>query len=161
MSVPVFNMTGFFNRELFMYSLGDIRFKKPVSLKKVAYITVFLIIWVIPMFAIFGIIFTPAYLAIMFIPPIILGTFASRPVWGGGRGLLDFLKVLTGFMQQPKGWTDHNADNDLESQTFYIKDEIWISRRREMIKLAQEARAAREAANPPKNKKSKGKKKKA
>lgn len=155
MIVKVFNMTGFFNRELFMYALGDIRFKKPVSMKKVAYITFFLIIWIFPIVSIFGLHFKIWYMAILLIPPIVLGNQASRPVWGGGRGLFDYLKIIIDFIKQPRGWTDHKEDNDLESQTFYVEDEIWVSRRREIIKLARENRELRESRVPKKQKKKK------
>ena len=33
-TIKVVNMTEFFSRELMLYSLGDLRFRKPKSLKK-------------------------------------------------------------------------------------------------------------------------------
>ena len=136
--IPVLNMTGFFNRELFMYSLGDIKFKKPVSLKKVAYLTAFLIVWILPNFAIFGLHMNVWFLAYLIVPPIIMGNAASKPMWGGGRGLFDFLKVLTNYLKLPKGWTDHREDNDLEEIEYHIESEIWISRRRETVALIKQ-----------------------
>ena len=133
--VPVVNMTNFFNRELFMYSLGDIKFKKPIALKKVAYTTAFLIIWCIPMVLTFGLALNPIYLAFLIGPPLVLGNFATKPVWGG-RGLVDFLKTLTKFIAEPKGWTDLNAAPKTDKEVFYVSNEIWISRRRELQILA-------------------------
>lgn len=133
--VYVANMTNFFSRELFMYSLGDIRFKKPISLKKVAYSTAFLILWAIPLVLIFGIRINPFYIALLVIPPIVLGNFAAKPVWGG-RGLIDFLKTISNFISEPKGWTDLNSTNKLDKETLYVESEIWLSRRRELQLLA-------------------------
>ena len=133
--VLVVNMTNFFNRELFMYSLGDIKFKKPIALKKVAYTTAFLILWAIPLFLTFGLILNPLFLAVLVVPPIALGHFATKPVWGG-RGLLDFLKTLFGYIGEPKGWTDLESNNKLDKEVLYVENEIWISRRRELQLLA-------------------------
>lgn len=130
------NMTNFFSRELYMYSLGDIKFKKPISLKKVAYTTAFVIIWTLPLVLIFGIQLNPFYFAAVLLPPFILGNFAAKPVWGG-RGLVDFIKTLSGFIAEPKGWTDLNATNVLDKEVLFIEQEIWISRRRELYLLAQ------------------------
>ena len=134
-TVYVANMTNFFSRELFMYSLGDIKFKKPISLKKVAYSTVFLIIWIIPLFLTFGIMMNPFYIGFLVIPPIILGNFAAKPVWGG-RGLIDFLKTIANFVSEPKGWTDLNSTNKLDKEKLFVESEVWLSRRREIQLLA-------------------------
>lgn len=132
--IIVLNMTNFFNRELFMYALGDIRFKKPVSLKKAAYIIVFLIIWTIPIILIVGIQFNLVFLAILIVPPVLLGNFAGKPVWGG-KSLLDFLKTIITFAKEPKGWTDLQ-NNDMKEDVYYVESEIWVSRRRELQLLA-------------------------
>lgn len=134
-TIIVHNMTDFFNRELFMRSLGDIRFKKPISLRRVAYTTIFFIAWTLPMFLIFGIILNVFFIAIAVAPPFILGYFASKPVWGG-RSLMDFIKVNMRFMTEPKGWTDLEPNNRLNNDRLFVEDEIWISRRRELQLLA-------------------------
>ena len=133
--VLVVNMTNFFNRELFMYSLGDIKFKKPIALKKVAYVTAFLIIWSIPVFLYFGLVMNPFFMAFLLGPPFVLGHFATKPVWGG-RGLIDFLKTLAGYIVEPQAWTDLNARNVKDKEVLYVENEIWISRRRELQILA-------------------------
>lgn len=129
------NMTNFFNRELFMYSLGDIKFKKPVSLKKVAYTTVFLIIWTLPMFAIFGLHLNLLYVAFILGPPFLMGNFASKPLFGG-KTLIEATKSTIGFIAEPKGWTDLNSSKTLDNGLLFVKSEIWISRRRELQTLA-------------------------
>lgn len=125
------NMTNFFNRELFMYSLGDIKFKKPVSLKKVAYTTAFLITWTLPMIAIFGIHFNLLYVAFVLAPPILMGNFASKPMFGG-KTLIEWTKSTVQFIGEPKGWTDLNPSKTLDNGQLFVESEIWISRRREL-----------------------------
>lgn len=140
--VRVYNVTNFFNRELFMYSLGDIKFKKPIPLKKVAFITLFLIVWAIPIYFLIGVKFNPFFFAFWLGIPIAAGTVASRPVFGG-KGLVDFVKTLMTYLGEPKGWTDFNPTNTLEEDTYYIEQEIWVSRRRELALLeALEEQAA-------------------
>lgn len=130
------NMTNFFNRELFMYSLGDIRFKKPVSLKKVAYTTLFLIFYTIPMFVIFGLQLSIFFFALAFGPPIIAGHYSTKPAFGG-KTLPQFVGTICKFALEPKGWTDLNANPNIdESEVLFIESEIWISRRRELRLLA-------------------------
>lgn len=129
------NMTNFFNRELFMYSLGDIRFKKPVSLKKVAYTTAFLIVWTIPIVVIFGLHFNLLFAVFALGPPFVMGNFASKPMFGG-KTLIEWAKTTIQFMGEPKGWTDLNSSKTLDNGTFFVESEIWISRRRELQILA-------------------------
>jgi hypothetical protein len=128
-------MTNFFNRELFMYSLGDIRFKKPVSLKKVAYTTVFLIIWTLPIVLIFGLHINLLFVALVLGPPFMMGNFASKPMFGG-KTLIEWAKTAVQFMGEPKGWADLNPSKTLDNGTFFVESEIWISRRRELQILA-------------------------
>lgn len=132
--VETLNMTNFFTRELMMYSLGDIKLKKPIGLKKVAYVTIFLIVWTIPLVLIFGLQLNIYFAVIAIVPPIALGHFASKPVWGG-KGLIDFIKTLVSYVFQPKTWTDLNPTKR-SKEKYYIQSEIWISRRRELQLLA-------------------------
>lgn len=129
--IRVINFTQFFNRELMMYSLGDIRFKKPKSVKKVAYTTFFLIIWTIPLFLVFGFPTGPITAVLYLALPLAAGHFASKPVFGG-KGLIDFVKTLFNFIGEPKVWTDLKANSELDKNDSYIESEIWIGRRREI-----------------------------
>lgn len=129
------NMTGFFKRELQMYALGDIKFKKPIAIKQVAYTIGFYIVWALPMILIFGIHFNPFYAALVIVPPALAGTFAIRPVFGG-KTLIDFTKTAIKFVGEPKAWADLKAFNPKE--TYEVNGQIWISRRRELQILADE-----------------------
>ena len=119
-----------------MYSLGDIAFKKPVSIKKVAYTLAFLLIWALPLTLVFGIPTGIVTFVLFYALPIAAGHFATKPIFGG-RGLLDFLKITFSFLlNEPKVWTDLKAaPKDVEVSS--VHQEIWISRRRELKYLAQ------------------------
>lgn len=128
------NMTNFFNRELMMYALGDIRFKKPISLKLMAYTLTFLLLWTLPLFFIFGLPTNPFKIVVYLGPPLALGQFAVRPIFGG-KTLIDFVKTAIKFLGEPSGWTDGKGFNK-KQQTYHVESEIWISRRREYSILA-------------------------
>lgn len=145
------NMTNFFNRELMMYSFGDIRFKKPISLKAVAYTLALLILWTLPLILVFGIPTDPFGLIVYVLPPIVLGQIAIRPLFGG-KTLLDFLKTAFKFLGEPRGWAD-GEPFDAKNQVYTTEHEIWISRRREYAMLADMIEAEQAALNPGKTKK--------
>lgn len=134
--ITVVNMTNFFNRELFMYALGDIKFKKPIALKKVAYTLGFLIIWCIPFYMLFGLQFNPFFMAFFLVPPLALGHYGSKPVFGG-KGLIDFLKTTFKFIGEPKIWTDMIPAGNKHKVDYYVDSQMWISRRREIYKLKE------------------------
>jgi len=132
--VKIVNMTNLFTRDLYMYSLGDIRFSTPISLKKVAYTTMFLLLWSVPIILIFGLHLNVYYAAIVLIPPILFGHFASKPVWGG-KNLIDYIKTIFEYANEPPAWTDLYESKDKKNK-YYVQSEIWISRRRELQLLA-------------------------
>lgn len=43
---------------------------------------------------------------------------------------------MINFLKEPKGWTDLNANNEIDREVFFVEHEIWISRRRELQLLA-------------------------
>lgn len=129
------NMTNFFNRELFMYSLGDIKFKKPISLKRMAYTLAFLIVWTLPIILVFGFRFNLIFLVLALAPPLFAGYYATKPAFGG-KTLIDFTKTIAAFIQEPKGWVDLRPTKYLGDDVYFVENEIWISRRRELQLLA-------------------------
>lgn len=128
-------MTGFFKRELQMYALGDIKFKKPIPIKQVGFILGFFIVWSLPLILAFGFIMHPAYAVLLIAPPIVLGTFAIRPIFGG-KTLIDFTRTAIRFLGEPKHWADLKPWHS--NETYEINTGIWIGRRREMQILADE-----------------------
>lgn len=129
------NMTNFFTREMFMYSLGDIRFKKPISLKKVGFTMLFFAIWTFPLIQIFGLSLNPLKAALYFLPPIVAGNYSVKPVFGG-KTLIGFAKSLSVYVREPKGWTDLQNNNEMGRKVYYTNQEIWVGRRRELQLLA-------------------------
>lgn len=134
--IPIVNMRTFFNREIFMHALGDIRFKQPIALKQAAYTMFFLLIWTLPIALTFKL-NNPYVWMIALVPPIALGRYANKPIWGG-RTLIDFIKVTFKFLGEPKGWTETKANNELGKAVYSVEQDVWISRRRELNVLADE-----------------------
>lgn len=135
-SIHAVNMTNFFTREMFMYSLGDIKFKKPISLKKMAYTTGFFFLWSLPMVIFVGLKLNPIYLALTFAPPIVLGNLCVKPAFGG-KTLIDFIRTMAIYLPESRGgWTDLNRNVAMGRDSYKIEQEIWIGRRRELKLLA-------------------------
>lgn len=134
--LPILNMTSFFNRELFLYSLGDISLSKPVSLKKAGFLLIGLVIWALPLILIFGIQFNPFFLALALGPPILLAAAGDKPLFDG-RGIFDATKVSLRYIGTKKCYTDFAVSDIHTKPEYFIQKEIWISRRRELMELAE------------------------
>ncbi len=134
--LPVLNMTSFFNRELFLYSLGDISLSKPVSLKKAGFFILGGMLWTLPIFLVFGLIFNPFYLAFALAGPILLAVIGDKPLFDG-RGIIDATKVTVRYIFSQKSFADFKASDIHRDTEYYIQKEIWISRRRELMDLAE------------------------
>lgn len=133
--VEVANFTTLFKREILLYSLGDIKLSKPVSIKKVLYFLFFALIWAGPILAIFGIHLTFLYAALVLGPPALLGNLAGKPIWGG-MSLFAWVKVQIQYLSEPPVYTDMEPNvKHLELQPYTWR--IWIGRRREMGYLAR------------------------
>lgn len=130
------NKTTFFNRELLLYSFGDVSFKKPISIRRFLYTLAGIILWTIPIFFTFGLIFNPYYLIILLAPPFIIGYYAVEPFFFG-KTLIGFTKTMIIFSTEPKRWTDFFEDRTNTEEEETIDEEIWVSRRRELKQLAQ------------------------
>ena len=129
-------MTSFFNRELFLYSLGDISLSKPVSLKKAGFLILGLMIWTLPLVLVFGLIFNPFFLVIAIGPPIGLAAMGDKPLFDG-RGIIDAARVTARYMGSKKCYTDFVVSDIHTKPEHFIQKEIWISRRRELMELAE------------------------
>lgn len=134
--LPVINMTGFFNRELFIYSLGDISLSKPVSLKKASFMLAGIIIWTVPLILVFGIYFNPFFLVLALGPPLGLAAIGDKPLFDG-RGIVDASKTTLKFIFSNKCYTDLTVSDTHTDPEYFIEKEVWISRRRELMELAE------------------------
>ena len=129
-------MTSFFNRELFLYSLGDISLSKPVSLKKAGFLILGIVIWAVPMVAIFGLHFNPFYLAFLLSVPLLLAAAGDKPLFDG-RGIIDAVRVTVRYLFTQKCYTDFVVSDIPSKPEHFIQKEIWIGRRRELMELAE------------------------
>lgn len=144
----VINMTSYFKRPMFMYSLGDIRFSKPIALKKLAYIVAAFILWSLPLVMIVGIQLNVFFLAAVIGPPLLIGHYMSKPLFGGMQ-LTEFAKVCFRFISEPRGWADLRGTEEVEETDYYVYHETWVSRRRELqflARIAEQRHAEEEAA---------------
>lgn len=130
------NMTSFFNRELMMYSIGDIRLKSPISLRRVILTSLFGMFWSVPFILIFGLKLNLLGVALTFGPPVAFGVIASRPIFFG-RNFFEFLSVMSKYVTEPKGWSDLKNDDSIEGEVYSIDYSVWISRRRELELLSK------------------------
>lgn len=134
--LPILNMTSFFNRELFIYSLGDISLSKPVSLKKAGFFMLGLVFWTGPLIAIFGLNLNVAFLGFVLIGPILLAVIGDKPVFDG-RSIIDAIKVTLKYIFTQKCYTDFSVSDTHKAPEYSIQKEIWIGRRRELMELAE------------------------
>lgn len=133
------NLTDFFNKELLVYSLGDIKLSRPIPLKKMAMGIAAFVVWTVPFIMIFGTSITPWWLIFAIGPPLAFTQVASKPVFGGKR-LFDFIKTAYKYALQPKGWSDLVADNTQQNTVYFVEHETSISRRKELNLLSKIAR---------------------
>lgn len=137
------NMTKLFTRDAMMHSIGDIRLKSPISLKKAGYTVVFFALWTAPLIYFVGIHFNLPFTLIAIGPPMILAWLATSNLFGG-KNLIDYTSTLIKFILAPRGWTDSNpksphyapAKGKFDEHSYFIAKEVWISRRRELKMLA-------------------------
>jgi len=134
--LPILNMTSFFNRELYLYSLGDISLSKPVSLKKAGFFLIGLVVWTLPMILVFGFHFNPFYLIFVASVPFLLAVAGDKPLFDG-RGVIDAVRVTFKYIFSQKCYTDFTVSDIHKDPEYFIEKEVWIGRRRELMELAE------------------------
>lgn len=95
-----------------------------------------IIVWTLPIILIFGLHINVAYAALLLVPPVAVGHFALKPIFGG-KQLAEYLMTAFSFLQEPKHWTDMKEWEDPNS-VYEINSVYWIGRRREHHLLADE-----------------------
>lgn len=130
------NMTSFFKRPLVLYSIGDFKLKKPISFTWMGYLAGAILGWSLPVIYLFGFHLNVYFTLLVVVPPLLFARYASRPVFGGKK-LIDFVITMIGYFGEPRGWSDLRADKNAgKNITYFVSQEIWISRRREIEYLA-------------------------
>lgn len=135
--VRVLDMTNLFSKELLIYSLFDIKFKKPVRLIFWVYLFITFAIWGFPMGYLFIVklhtlnIWTAA---LIFGPPVGLATIMSKPIWGG-KSFYDWTKTQILYLGSPKYYCDHKPAK--KEHTYKIDNSIVVSRRSDIEYLSK------------------------
>ena len=111
--VRVLDMTNLFSKELLIYSLFDIKFKKPVRLIFWVYLFITFAIWGLP---------------------IGLATIMSKPIWGG-KSFYDWTKTQIIYLTSPKYYCDHKPVK--KEHTYKIDNSIAVSRRSDIEYLSK------------------------
>lgn len=140
--VEAINVTKFFSRDILIYSLFDLKLKKPFRLVYALYFMLMLVIWSAPMFFLlkgFGISFVT--LTIILGPSFIGAYVMGNPFWGG-KSFFDFLNTQINYLKEPKAYYDWRAN--LEMGTQIIDFEVTVSRRKDYLKLYELDRKERE-----------------
>lgn len=134
--VPILNMSKLFNKEILLYSLFDIRFKKPVRIMVMVYFAFLFFLWSYPCLQIlphnvFG--YTTAFL-----PAIILSNYMAKPIWGG-KSFFAWLKSQISYILHAKFYFDGKSSLKLAS---YDTDmTILVSRQTDFYNLKMTLKA--------------------
>lgn len=134
--MEVKNFTRFFKRELVIYSFGDFKLGRPIAVMRILYALLFTAVWAGIIITVFGFHMNPYFVMFTFVPPVILGWRAGSPVWGG-RNLFDFIKVNSTYLFSPRVFTDMKVPKIKNKKKFFVEHVYWVSRRRELQKLAE------------------------
>lgn len=132
--IEVLDMTSMFNKELLLYSISDMRFKRPVRIMFILYSFALMLIWTLPL----TLLLFPfnVYTAVLaFAPPIALGNLMSKPIWGG-KPFSHWIKAQLQFITKPKFYYDTVARKNINEQ-FQINNYYVVSRISDYRKLNQ------------------------
>lgn len=131
--IRIINKTNFFTRESFMYSFGDVKLKRPISLRKVGYTMLFFAVWSLPIFLLFGFHFNLPFFAIFFGVPIGMGILASMPIFGG-KSLKNHLRSVYKYFKEADFYADLK-ERKRYNGVYRPDATFWVSRRRELKQL--------------------------
>lgn len=134
--IRVLDMTSLFTKELLMYSMFDIQFARPVRLKYVAYLILWLIIWTTPILMLTWVP-GPYGWIIAVAPPFGMAHLMSQPVWGG-KSFVQWFTTQINFISSPKTFLDGKVSNEIGS--YRIDNKYTVSRRSDFVKLLREDR---------------------
>lgn len=133
-TMRTYNATPFLQREKYMYAFGDIKFTTPKSLTKIFYFMGALVVYGGLVILFFGFSTNPIYLAILIIPPVLFGAFASRPIFDG-RMFIDWANIMFQFLMRDKTTLDERNSNQPDEQAWDYYAECWVSRRDDIALL--------------------------
>lgn len=134
--IRVLDMTSLFTKELLIYSLFDIKFKRPVRLIFWVYLFILVLIWGFPLgyLLIVKLHAFNVYTAfLIFGPPAGLAMLMSKPIWGG-KSFMDYTKTQIKFLTSAKFYCDTKPAKKIDT---YMTDSYFTVSRREDIKLLE------------------------
>ena len=128
------DMTNLFTKEIMLYSLFDLRFKKPVRIMLLVYILLVGLIWSVPaglvLIKIFG--FNVWSATVIFGPTFVLANLMSKPIWNN-KSFFSWFSCQIKFLFSPKKFYDNRAIN--LGGKFKFDNQFTVSRSRDFRKL--------------------------
>lgn len=130
--VTALNITKFLKRPIYIYGVGDIALKKPIRFNQVLFTALFLAIWVVPLYLIFGLPTlnrTGVFILLFFYlaPPIALGNLVNKDIFLG-KNLFEFISTWIQYSREPGAWNDYISDSSTP-KSYRVMQEIGLSRR--------------------------------
>lgn len=123
-------ITSFFKREKKLYSMGDIKLSKPLSLKLAANVLLFVIIWTGTLGGLFGfsaILSNPYMGLFMTVPGVLLGMGVSKPhVIFNNKSFYTWAICYIKYFLSPRFWADMKEckiENGMKAKAEYA---IWL-----------------------------------
>lgn len=131
--LEVLDMTNLFTKEILLYSLFDLKFKRPVRFMLFVYLILTLLLWAVPLFfLVFKNHLNPYSTAFMIIPPIVIANMMSKPIWNN-KSFFSWFKCQIKFIFSAKYYYDNRA---IKFPSFLkFNNQFTVSRARDFYKL--------------------------
>lgn len=131
--IVVKDMTKLFYKQMLIYALSDISFKKPLRVAVLGYFFLFFAVWSLPLlWLLFPL--NPYTAILVFGPPIILGNLASQPIWGNKR-FFRWITCQLKFLLSKKRYYDGYGNANIY-KAYIVKHNYMVSRRKDYQHLA-------------------------
>lgn len=128
--IKVLNMTRLFKKEIMLYSLFDIRFKKPFRVMIGVYFIILFLLIGLPIVKTFGVNVYSVMLGLF--PLIVMANYMAKPIWNG-RPFFSWLFVQIIYVLKPKIYYDNLSSKPLRDK--HIDHYYVIPRRDDFLKL--------------------------
>ena len=130
--ILVKDMTRLFTKEMLLYSLFDISFKKPIRLVFLVYLILLLLIYSLPLTILLWP-FNKYSAMLIIIPPFLLASLMSKPIWGG-KSFFSWFKCQLKYAFSPKRYYDGKGIRKI-NRKYFVKHSYTVSRRKDFNKL--------------------------
>lgn len=130
--ILVKDMTKLFNKEMLLYSMFDLSFKKPIRVVFLVYLILLLGIWTAPL-TYFLWPLGPYKAMFIFGPPFLMANLMSKPIWGG-KSFFSWFKCQLRFAFSKKRYYDGYGKRNLNVK-YTVNHTYTVSRRKDFIEL--------------------------